>query len=125
MADDGMVRTLPKLRPTPVLPTLAGRRQQGGWLDVRGRFYPAAYLQHIETAALLRATGDGPSDPWIMRDGWVMVKSYGEVIALPGRLTQPQIDSLGDMLCNAPDDLYRKNLLTSLRNLQRMEELVG
>jgi hypothetical protein len=103
-------------------PAVAGRRQIGGWLDSRGRFYPAGFGAHIRVAFLLRETGEGPADPWDMANTtWAMVKAHGEVIALPGRLAQPQFDSLGDMLVSAPDGAYRSHLLVSLRRIQQFE----
>lgn len=56
-----------------------------------------------------------------MRDGWVMVKAHGEALVLPGRATQPQLDSLADMLVAAPDGTYRSGLLASLRQLREQE----
>jgi hypothetical protein len=92
----------------------------GGWIAPDGRFYPAPWLHHLRVAAELRATGAGPADPWLMRDGWVMVRATGEVIALPGRAAQAQLDTLGDMLCAAPHGSYRSLLRESLRTLLEM-----
>jgi len=91
-----------------------------GWIGPDGRFYPAPQFHHIRVAAELRATGGGPRDPWNMRDGWVMVRAHGEVLALPSP-TQAQMDTLGDMLRAAPESLYRSNLLASLRELRDLE----
>jgi len=52
-----------------------------------------------------------------MRDGWVMVQSHGELLALPDRVTQAQLNVLGDVLVSAPPSGYRSNLLASLRLL--------
>ena len=91
-------------------------------MDARGRFFAARFGAHVRVGFILRQTGDGPADPWDMANTtWAMVKAHGEVIALPGRLAQPQWDSLGDMLVNAPDGSYRSFLLDSLRRLQRFE----
>ncbi len=46
---------------------------------------------------------------------------YGEALALPYRLTQPQLDALADMLIAAPESRYRSALLASLRQLREME----
>jgi len=109
-------------RPVPIPPGLAGHRQLGGWIDPRGRFYPAAYCAHIRVAFLLRETGEGPAEPWLMAESWwAMVKSHGEVIARPDRLSQAQLDSLSDMLMAAPDGPYRSSLLASLRQLRELE----
>jgi hypothetical protein len=122
MAESGtVVRTIPILdRPKPISPAAAGAQQLGGWLDRSGRFYPAPYNEHIRIAARLRKTGDGPAEPWLMRD-WCMVKSHGEVLVLPGQLSQRQLDSLGDILCAAPEGLYQRNIQASLRQIQQME----
>ncbi len=108
-------------RPVPLPPTVAGQRQLGGWMDQRGRFYPAAFGAHIRIAFLLRETGEGPTEPWDMRDGWCLVKANGDVWVLPNRVAQPQLDSLGDMLIAAPGGLYRSHLLLSLRRLRELE----
>jgi hypothetical protein len=78
-------------------------------------------MHHLRIAARLRATGDGPVDPWTMRDGWVMVRATGEVIALPDYLSQPQWNTLGDMLIAAPDGQYRSRLLDSIHTIQQLE----
>jgi hypothetical protein len=95
----------------------AGREQAAGWIAPDGRFYPVPHWGHITVAAQLRAAGHGPEDPWDMRDGWVMVRAHGEAVALPDRVTQAQLDCLGDMLLGAPDGPYRSHLLASLRSL--------
>jgi hypothetical protein len=92
-----------------------------GWIAPDGRFYRAPYLHHIRVAAELRGTGGGPTDPWDMRDGWAMVKVHGEALVLPHRVTQSQLDALGDMLIAAPESRYRSALLTSLRALHELE----
>lgn len=56
-----------------------------------------------------------------MRDGWAMLRSHGELLALPGQLTQPQLDCLGDMLMAAPPGRWRSELLASLRLLREVE----
>jgi len=108
-------------RPRAVSPGEAGAQRMGGWIAPGGRFYPAAHYEHIGVAAALRANGGGPCEPWGMRDGWVLVKTHGEVLALPGRMTQPQLDTLGDMLEAAPEGRHRSALLASLRQLRDME----
>lgn len=109
-------------RPRPLSGHEAGAQCFGGWLDASGRFYHAPYLHHVRVAAVLRATGDGPADPWDMaRTSWAMVKAHGEVLALPGRLTQPQLDTLADMLLAAPAGRWRSDLLASLRQLREVE----
>ena len=107
-------------RPRPVSGAEAGRKRLGGWIGNDGRFYAAPWLHHLRIAAELRATGDGPGDPWDMRDGWVMVRCHGEVIALPDRVSQAQLDTLADMLLAAPDTPYRSELMASLRLLLEM-----
>ncbi|TMC11711.1 MAG: hypothetical protein E6J41_05165 [Chloroflexi bacterium] len=107
-------------RPASLSGTEAGRRRTGGWIAPAGTFYSAQYLHHLRVAAELRATGDGPGDPWDMRDGWVMVRCHGEVIALPDRVSQAQLDTLADMLLAAPDTPYRSELMASLRLLLEM-----
>jgi hypothetical protein len=94
----------------------------GGWIAPGGRFYPAPQFHHIRVAYELRATGDGPADPWNMRDGWCMVRASGEALVLPRRVTQPQLDTLADMLIAAPDGSYRSWLLSSLRRVRELEE---
>src|SRR5437588_11039001 len=94
----------------------AGSEQRGGWIAPDGKFYPAAWMQHIHVADQLRATGQGPTEPWDMRDGWVMVRTHGEVVCLYG-LTQPQWDTLGDLLQAAPPGVYRASVLASVRQL--------
>src|SRR5262249_36614050 len=69
----------------------------------------------------LRRTGDGPTEPWDMRDGWVMVRADGEALALPDRVTQGQLDMLADVLLAAPVGSYRSALLASLRRLQELD----
>jgi hypothetical protein len=93
----------------------------GGWISPDGRFYAAPWLHHIRVGAELRATGAGPTDPWDMRDGWVMVRAHGEVLVLPHLLTQPQLDALGDVLIAARESPYRSALLASLRRLRELE----
>jgi hypothetical protein len=93
----------------------------GGWIAPRGTFYPAGYNEHIRVAKRLRATGDGPKDPWDVVDPWLLVKSHGEVL-FSVYLTQAQIDTVGDMLMAAPDSGYRSRLLASLRSLHELEE---
>jgi hypothetical protein len=78
-------------------------------------------MHHLRTAAELRATGDGPVDPWTMRDRWVMVRATGDVIALPDYLSQPQWDTLGDMLIAAPEGPYKSRLVDSIRTIQQLE----
>jgi len=56
-----------------------------------------------------------------MRDGWVMVRASGEALALPDRVSQPQLDTLADALISAPVGLYRSALLASLRGLLELE----
>jgi hypothetical protein len=108
-------------RPRPTPAAEAGAGQLAGWIALDGRFYPAPQYHHIRVAHELRATGDGPADPWDMRDGWVMVKAHGEVLVLPRRVTQPQLDTLADMLIAAPDGPYRSWLLASLRRVRELE----
>jgi len=94
----------------------------GGWISPCGRFYPAPFLHHIRVAAELRAAGDGPADPWLMRDGWTMVRNTGEALALPFMVTQPQWDVLGDVLEAAPRGTYRTALGVSLRLLRELAD---
>jgi hypothetical protein len=102
-------------------PAAAGAARLSGWIAPDGRFYSAPYLHHIRVAYELRATGEGPTDPWDMRDGWVMVRANGEALVLPNKLTQPQLDTLADMLIAAPESPYRSALLASLRRLRELE----
>jgi hypothetical protein len=103
----------------------AGRTGVGGWIAPDGRFFPAPQYQHIRVGCELRQTGGGPTEPWDMRDGWVMVRSDGEALALPHRVTQPQLDTLADALIAAPAGPYRSALLASLRRLQELEACPG
>src|SRR5215472_8629274 len=98
-------------RPASMLPAEAGTTRRGGWIAPCGEFYPCARWEHVQVAAELRASGSGPVDPWDMRDGWCMVKADGELLALPHRLSQPQLDALGDILLGAPESPYRSSLL--------------
>lgn len=107
-------------RPLPIPAAEAGARGLGGWIAPGGKFYYAARNQHIRVAELLRNGGGGPTEPWQMRDGWVMVRSTGEVVSLPG-LSQSQWDALGDMLVAAPGGGYRSWLLQSMRQLRELE----
>lgn len=50
-----------------------------------------------------------------------MVRASGEALVLPRRLTQPQLDTLGDMLIAALASMYRTNLLDSLRLVRELE----
>jgi hypothetical protein len=109
------------VRPRSIPGAEAGRSGFGGWLAPDGRFFPAPQYQHIRVASELRQTGAGPTEPWDMRDGWVMVRADGETLALPHRVTQPQLDTLADALIAAPVGLYRSALLASLRRLQELE----
>lgn len=112
------------LRPVPG--SAAGARQLGGWISREGKFYAASPYEHLSIAARLRAMGDGPAEPWHPhRDPWINVKSHGEVIALPGRVSQAQLDTLGDMLLSAPHSHYRSHLLDSLRTLTMLELAQG
>lgn len=101
----------------------AGRNRMGGWIAPDGTFYPAQRFHHLRIGAELRGTGDGPSDPWDMRDGWLMVRAHGEVLVLPDRLTQAQLDTLGDMLTAAPDGGFRSYILEALRTLREVQTL--
>jgi hypothetical protein len=92
----------------------------GGWIAPDGRFYRAPHRHHLRVAAELRATGGGPSDPWNIRDGWIMIRAHGELVCRPD-LAQVQWDTLGDILQGAPDGDYRSNLLASLRMLHELE----
>src|SRR2546430_12266786 len=109
------------MRPRSIPPAEAGRTGSGGWIAPDGRFYPAPQYGHISVARELRQTGGGPREPWDMRDGWIMVRSSGEALALPHRITQPQLDTLAAVLIIAPVGLYRSALLASLRQLQELE----
>jgi len=116
-----MVRGL-SIRPEPVSAVEVAHGRFGGWLDAQGRFYAAAYQQHIRVAERLRNTGAGPEEPWrLEQSSWILIKDYGEVFALPGRITQRQYDFLGDVLIHAPNGPYRSYFLDSLRTLQNME----
>jgi hypothetical protein len=106
----------------PVAAPIAGAARTGGWISPCGRFYPAPYLHHIRVAAELRAAGYGPAEPWLMRDGWTMVRSTGEALALPCLLTQAQLDALGDVLTAAPPGAYRTALMGSLRLLRELTD---
>ena len=110
-------------RPEPIPPAQAGRERLGGWLDQQGRFYASDQWQHLEIARRLRLTGDGPADPWMPeRSSWILVKSYGEAVAMPFRTSQAQWDSLGEILTHAPEDSsYQHYLRVSLRQLQSLE----
>jgi hypothetical protein len=107
-------------RPTAMPGPEAGAQRLGGWISPDGRFYACPESGHIRLARRLRETGGGPADPWLMRDGWVMVKAHGEVVSLPS-MTQPQWDTLGDMLVAAPPTGWRSQLLDSLRELRELE----
>lgn len=108
------------VRPPWIPAAEAGRAGLGGWIAPGGQFYPAPQYQHIAVGHELRQTGEGPTEPWDMRDGWVMVRSSGEALALPDRVTQPQLDTLADALIAAPVGSYRSALLASLRRLQEL-----
>ena len=110
-----------EVRPSSIPAAEAGQAGIGGWIAPAGEFYPASKYQHIRVGHELRRTGGGPTEPWDMRDGWVMVRWSGEALALPDRVTQPQLDTLADMLIAAPVGPYRSELLTSLRRLQELE----
>lgn len=110
-----------RARPRPLSGHEAGAGCHGGWIAPSGEFYAAPYLHHIRVGAELRATGGGPGDPWTMRDGWAMLRAHGEVVALPGHLSQAQLDTLGDMLLAAPAGRWRSELLASLRQLREVE----
>jgi hypothetical protein len=99
----------------------AGAARRGGWIAPDGRFYAAGYNEHLSVAAMLRATGSGPKDPWDVADPWLLVKCHGEVL-YSVYLTQAQLDTLGDMLRAAPDGPYRSQLIASLRGLRELEE---
>ena len=114
-------RPVTQVRPRSIPAAEAGQAGIGGWIAPTGEFYPASKYQHIRVGLQLRRTGGGPTEPWDMRDGWVMVRWCGEALALPDRVTQPQIDTLADMLIAAPVGPYRSELLTSLRRLQELE----
>jgi hypothetical protein len=122
-ADDGgqPPRAVTEVRPRAIPAAEAGQAGIGGWIAPAGAFYPASKYQHIRIALELRRAGGGPTEPWDMRDGWVMVRSTGEALALPDRVSQPQLDTLADMLIAAPVGPYRSELLTSLRRLQELE----
>jgi len=109
------------IRPRSIPPAEAGAAGTGGWIAPGGEFYAAAQYQHIRVGHELRQTGDGPTEPWDMRDGWVMVRADGEALALPDRVTQPQLDMLADVLLAAPVGLYRSALLASLRRLRELD----
>ena len=109
------------IRPLSIQAADAARAGTGGWIAPGGRFYAAAQYQHIRVGRELRRTGDGPTEPWDMRDGWVMVRADGEALALPDRVTQPQLDMLADVLLAAPVGSYRSALLASLRRLQELD----
>jgi hypothetical protein len=109
------------VRPRSIPAAEAGRSGLGGWVAPGGQFYPAPQYQHIRVGHELRQTGDGPKEPWDMRDGWVMVRACGEALALPDRISQPQLDTLADALISAPVGLYRSALLASLRRLLELE----
>lgn len=99
----------------------AGTERMGGWLDSAGRLYPADAYEHLQVAAILRATGDGPKEPWDVADSWVCVKTSGQFLCSVRHVTQAQLDTLGDMIHAAPDSTYRTRLLDSLRELQALE----
>ena len=122
-ADDGRRsrRAVTEGLPRSIPAAEAGHAGIGGWIAPDGRFYPASKYQLIRIALELRRAGGGPTEPWTMRDGWVMVRSTGEALALPDRVSQPQLDTLADMLIAAPVGPYRSELLTSLRRLQELE----
>ena len=109
------------IRPRAIPAAEAGAAGIGGWIAPGGQFYPAPHYQHIRVGHELRQTGVGPTEPWDMRDGWVMVRSCGEALALPYRVTQPQLDTLADALIAAPAGPYRSTLLASMRRLQDLE----
>jgi hypothetical protein len=105
------------IRPRSIPAVEAGRAGIGGWIAPGGQFYPAPQYRHIRVGHELKQTGEGPTEPWDMRDGWVMVRADGEALALPDRVTQPQLDMLADVLLAAPVGSYRSALLVSLRRL--------
>lgn len=107
------------VRPAPITGAEAGARGLGGWINSGGKYYAAKWREHLKVAADLRATGNGPADPWLMRDGWIMVGCDGEVIALPTHISQPQLDTLSDIL-NTAHGTYRDVLRSSLRTLLQM-----
>lgn len=109
-------------RPASLAGQEAGRQRLGGWISPNGEFYPADHYEHLRVAQQLRATGDGPKDPWDVNDPWLMVKSHGEVL-FSVYLTQAQVDTVGDMLLAAPNSTYRSLLLGSLRSLQELEHM--
>lgn len=107
-------------RPEAIRGADAGVARRSGWIAPDGKFYPAARWTHVRMAERLRATGDGPADPWTMADGWVLVRAHGEAVCLP-RITQAQWDTLGDMVVSAPAGAYRSHLLKSMRELREMD----
>jgi hypothetical protein len=108
------------VRPRSVTSQEAGAGCFGGWIAPNGTFHPTGYSEHLRVAEGLRATGDGPKDPWDVADPWLMVRSSGEVV-FSIYLTQAQLDTVGDMLRAAPDTPYRSQLLKSLRRLHELE----
>jgi hypothetical protein len=109
------------IRPRSIPAAEAGAAGLSGWIAPGGQFYAAPQYRHIRVGHELRQTGDGPTEPWDMRDGWVMVRADGEALALPDRVTQPQLDMLADVLLAAPVGPYRSALLVSLRRLQELD----
>jgi hypothetical protein len=113
--------------PRPISAQEAGAGQRAGWMSPEGRFYACEVNGHIQLAARLRAAGAGPADPWIMeRSRWLLVKGHGEVLALPGRVTQAQLNALMGILLAAPNGSgYRAQLHQALRVLSEMEEVLA
>jgi hypothetical protein len=111
------------VRPRSVSGGQAGSERLAGWIAPDGKFYPAAWMHHLQVAEQLRATGLGPTEPWDMRDGWVMVRAHGEVVYLFG-LTQAQWDTLGDLLHATASGPFRTNVITSLRQLRDLESRI-
>jgi hypothetical protein len=106
--------------PRSVPPAEAGAQCMGGWIGPDGRFWPAAYGEHIAVGVLLGRWADGPRlQGRVDLRGWVQVRADGEAVILS--LTQAQRDALGDMLAAAPASTWRGHLARCLRRHDQPE----
>src|SRR5689334_6914607 len=107
--NQGTPRPFKILRPNSIHPSEAGRQRMGGWVGPDGRFYHARHWHHDRVGAVLRATGDGPADQWDINNprGWFKVMNNGEIVARPDLITQPQLDTLADMLQASSEGTFR------------------
>lgn len=108
-----------------------------GWLSPEGVLYPCPYSQHLNAAdhiLVSRCGRDFGGDEELEGLGWVKVQRDGSVAwplanvsAARSRLTQPQIDTLFDMLMDATTDLRKRELTGALKDAlgEQFDGLIG